>query len=54
MTFSMRVGVMVGLAAGHCFQRDDAAFQLAAIHMLELDGGMADVEVLFEQMVEPD
>jgi len=48
-----RVAVMVALAAGHLFHADHAAFQFVAIQMLKLDGGVADVEALLEQVIEP-
>jgi hypothetical protein len=38
--------------AGHFFDGNDAAFQLAAADVLELDGGVRDLEVLLQYMVE--
>ena len=52
----MRVAVVVCLApaAGHLFHGDDAAFKLFTALMLELDGGVSDLEVLLEHVVELD
>ena len=49
------VGVVVaGVgAAGHLFHGDHAAFENLAILVFELDGGVADIEVVFEHMPEP-
>ena len=50
----MRVAVMVANAAmrGHLFNGNNATVGLFATDVLELDGGVADVEVLFEQVIE--
>ena len=51
----MRVPVVMAVAsAGHLFDRHDAAFKLLAADVLKLDGGVADVEVVFEHMVQLD
>jgi hypothetical protein len=39
---------------GHFFNGDDAAFKLIAAGVLELDGGVADLEVVIENVVELD
>jgi len=48
----MPVVVRVLLAAGQFFRGNHAAFNLAAANVLELNGGVADVKVVVEQMVE--
>ena len=45
--------VMLALPARHLFDGHYAAFELGAIQVLELDGGVADVEAIPEQLVEP-
>lgn len=42
----MRMAVVATMAAGHLFHGDDAAIQPLAAHVLELDGGVADVKAL--------
>ena len=41
------------LPAGHLFQWNHAAFPLLATQMLKLDGGVADMKVLVQQVIEP-
>src|ERR1035438_8162234 len=50
----MRVAVVgaAGGASGHLFNGDYAALELAAADVLELNGGMADVKVVLEHVVE--
>jgi phage tail protein X len=52
----MRVAVMVANlgVGGHLCNRNYAAMGLFAADVLELDGGVADVEVLFEHVIEID
>ena len=50
----MRVPMTVRVAAGDGFGRRDAAFQVPATDVLELDGGVADLVALAEQLVELD
>jgi len=53
----MRVAVMavcVARAAGHFINGHDAALDFAATDVLELDGGVADLKMIFENMVELD
>ena len=49
---SMRATVFACAAAGHFFNGDDAALQLSAADVLELDGGVADAKVVTEHLVE--
>ena len=49
----MRVAmVLVRGAAGHFFHGDDAAFELLAAGVLELNGGVTDLEAVTEHLVE--
>jgi hypothetical protein len=52
--FLMRVAVMmrVLVAARHLFGRNHAALMHVAADVLELDGGVADVKMIAQQMVE--
>jgi len=43
---------VMGVGGGHLFEGDDAALDLGAAGVLELDGGVADVEVVAEDVVE--
>ena len=38
--------------AGHLFHRDDAPFELSAALVLELDGGVRNLEVRLQHMVQ--
>ena len=49
----MAVTALAG-AAGHIFNGRHTAIELVAADVLELDGGVADLEVLAEQLVELD
>src|ERR1035437_4648404 len=49
----MRVSVVMAATAVHLFHGHDAAFQLRAAHVLKLDGGVAYLKALLEQLVEP-
>src|SRR5215469_1802026 len=52
---SVRVAVMVmrvAVPAGHLVDRDYTAVHFRAVFVFELDGGVADVEVVFEHAVE--
>ena len=40
--------------SGHFFDGNDASLQLIAANVLELDGGVGDLEVLLEHVVEFD
>ena len=44
---------VVTVRAGHLFHRDTAAVKLSATHVLKLNGGVADVKLLFEHAIEP-
>ena len=46
MRVPVMMGVFMALAAGHLFDGDDAAFELLAADVLELDSGVADVKVV--------
>src|ERR1700678_3471249 len=46
--------VMAGGVGGHLFHGDDATFQLGADVVLELDGGVGNLEVFLEHMIEVD
>src|ERR1700690_400189 len=48
------VAVAAARTAGHFFYGDDAAVGLRAAGVLELDGAVADVEVVFENVFEVD
>lgn len=50
----MIVVMMTTTAACHLFHRDHATLLLRAAHVFELDGGVADMEMLVEQVIEPD
>ena len=50
----MRVAVMAAGTGGHIFHGDHAAVQFLATLVLKLEGGVADLEVLPEHMVELD
>ena len=53
----MRVAVMMVLGArftGKLFERNHAAMEFRAVFVLELDGGVGDVEVLAENVVQLD
>ena len=46
--------VCAARAAGHFINGDDAALDFAAADVLELDGGVADLKMIIENMVELD
>jgi hypothetical protein len=48
----MPVVCVLARGAGHFFNGHYASFELAAADVLELDGGVRDLEVLFQNMVE--
>jgi len=51
----MGMAVMMGvLGRGHFFHGDHAAFYLSTTRVLELDSGVGNLEMLFEDMIELD
>ena len=51
----VRVSVMMPVAlgaAGHFFQGNDASVQLLATCVLKLDGGVADIEMFFQNVIQ--
>src|ERR1700722_13641009 len=49
---SMRVTVMTDVPSSHSFRRSNAALQRLTANMLELDGGMVDLELPVESIFE--
>ena len=46
--------VLVAVASGQFLRRHHASLEFSAADVLELDGGMADVEMVFEDVIELD